>query len=204
MRVFRVARLAPRERHVIGLLRGADPVAVSSDLHALFRRLRLAASEMGYRPAATDCVCTTQQELCLLGGLAALQRNNPGALIKVGEAIRPIALLCARQLDIEGIHLPHTAIGRLAGLTETCTELSLLPMPMNFHQPKPVRRALPPPPGSVQARALAIVHELGSSSSRDLAKSGVSRQVISLMFKRGLLVRVGTGLYRASPETVRG
>ena len=204
MRVFRVARLASRERHVIGLLRGADPAVVSSDMHALFRQFCDAASTIGYRPAAMDCVCTTQQELCLLGCLASLQRENSDVLIRVGEPIRPIALLCARRLGLESIHLPHATISRLAGLTETCAALSLVPVPTTFHQPKPARRPLPPSPGSVQERALAIVRELGISSSRDLARSGVSRQVVSLMFKRGLLMRVGTGMYRASPETGRG
>ncbi|OUC52911.1 hypothetical protein CA262_20125 [Sphingobium sp. GW456-12-10-14-TSB1] len=204
MRVFRVARLAARERHVIGLLRGADPTAVSSDMHTLFRRLCVAASAIGYRAAAIDCACTTRQELCLLGCLAALQRDNPDVLLRVADPIRPITLLCARRLQAEGIHLSHATISRLSGLPDACAELAISPVPTTFQQPKLVRRPLPPAPGSVQERALDLVRTYGVTSSRELAASGISRQVVSLMFKRGLLVRVGTGNYRAAAETVRG
>lgn len=204
MRVFSLSRLAPRERYVIGLFRGADPTATTGKLPALFHHLRLVGSAIGFRPAPLGCVYVTRHELIMLGILAGLQRPDPGMAIRISKVVYPVALACARELAHNGVYLTHATLARLAGLTETCEELSVSVVPIIKFPPKPPRPSYPPSPGSLQAKALGFVRAQGHISSRDLAGLGVSRQVVSLMFKRGLLVRVRAGIYQAAPETVGG
>ena len=61
----------------------------------------------------------------------------------------------------------------------------------------------PPPPSTLQWRVLRFVVERGRVHSRMLQEFGVSRQVVSLMVKRGLLTRVQVGLYEASEPAIR-
>ena len=203
MRVFGLVRLPSRERFVIGLLRGADPAAASGELLVLFHRLRTAAGELGFRPGPLTGAYVSQHELCLLGCIAAMQRENPDALLKIGRAIRAPALACARRLGSEGVHLNHAAISRLSGMADACEDLTVSTAPLVQAHPRSRRRPLPPTPGSLQEKALGFVRGRGNASSRELAGFGVSRQVVNLMFKRGLLVRVSTGVYRATPEMRR-
>ncbi|MAF63411.1 MULTISPECIES: hypothetical protein [Pseudomonadota] len=203
MRVFSLSRLAPRERYVIGLFRGADPTATTGELPALFHQLRLAGSAIGFRPAPIGCVYVTGHELCLLGIIAGLQRDNPGMAITISKAVRPVALACARRLAHDGVYLTHATLARLAGLTEMCEELSVSISPVTNLPLKRTRSPYFPSPESLQAKALGFVRARGHTSLGDLAGFGVSRQVVSLMFKRGLLVRVRTGVYQAAPETLR-
>lgn len=203
MRVFSLARLTSRERYVIGLLRGADPVSASGELLALFDRLRTTAGALGFRPGPLTGAYASRQELCLLGCIAAMQRENPDVLLKIGGAIRAPALACARCLGSEGVHLNHAAISRLSGMAEACEDLTVSTAPLVQVHPRSRRRPLPPTPGSLQERALGFVRGRGNASSRELAGFGVSRQVVNLMFKRGLLVRVRTGVYCATPEMRR-
>lgn len=203
MRVFGIARLASRERYVIGLLRGADPVAASRELLDLFDRFRRTVSELGFRPGPLTGAYVSQHELCLLGCIAAMQRENPDALLRIGRAIRTPALACARRLGSEGVHLNHAAISRLSGMAEACENLSVCTAALVQAHPRSRPRPLPPSPGSLQEKALGFVRGRGNASSRELAGFGVSRQVVNLMYKRGLLVRVRTGVYRATPEMRR-
>jgi hypothetical protein len=204
MRVFGLARLTSRERYVIGLLRGADPVATSGELLVLFHLLRIVAQGRGFRLGQITCTYATRHELCLLGCIAALQRENPDVLLKIGSAIRAPALACARRLMSEGVHLSHAAISRLSGMAEACKELTVSTTPLVQGHLRSSRPPLPPIPGSLQEKVLGFVRSRGDTSSRDLAGFGASRQVVSLMFKRGLLVRVRTGVYCAVPEMRRG
>jgi hypothetical protein len=204
MRVFSLARLTSRERYVIGLLRGADPGSASGGLLALFDRLRTTAGELGFRPGPLTGAYASRQELCLLGCIAAMQRENPGVLLKISGAIRTPTLACARRLAFEGVHLNHASISRLSSMIDACKELSVSTAPLLQVRPRSQRRPLPPMPGSLQEKALTFVCSRGIASSRDLAALGVSRQVVSLMFKQGLLVRVRTGVYRAASELKRG
>ncbi|WP_066721916.1 type IV toxin-antitoxin system AbiEi family antitoxin domain-containing protein [Sphingomonas pituitosa] len=204
MRVFRLNRLASRERLVIGLLRGADPVVAAGDLHALFGRLRTAGSARGFSPAPVSSTYATRQELCLLGALAGFQRANPDLAVTIKGDWQPIVQACARRLAKDGVQLGHATLARLAGLGETCDELSIAISPVINVVAQPVRSAYPPLTSTLQGKALEFVRERGNTTSRDLAGFGVSRQVVSIMFKRGLLVRVRIGVYQAAPETVRG
>ncbi len=204
MRVFSLSRLASRERYVIGLFRGADPAATTSELPALFHQFRLAGSTIGFRPAPVGCVYVTSHELCLLGIIAGLQRDNPGVTIRISKAVHPVALACARRLAHDGVYLTHATLARLSGLNEACQELSISVSPVIGLPSKPRRPSFPPSPGTLHAQALGFARARGHASSRDFARLGVSRQVVSLMFKRGLLVRVRVGVYQAASETRGG
>src|SRR5699024_7735394 len=50
--------------------------------------------------------------------------------------------------------------------------------------------------------ALALARERGFVRPRDLARIGVSRPQLARLVERGLLDRVGYGLYRASDGTI--
>lgn len=204
MRVFGLARLTPRERFVISLLRGAGPAAASGEVLVLFHRLRTAAGALGFCAGPITGAYASQHELCLIGCISALQRENPDVHLKIGQTIRSPALACARRLGDEGLHLSHAAIYRLSGIPEACKQLCVSTVSLVQAHPRSRQRPLPPMPGSLQEKALGFVRARGNASSRDLAKVGISRQIVSLMFKRGLLVRVRTGVYRAAPEMRRG
>lgn len=200
--MHRLSRLASRERHVIGLLRGADLAFVDNDLRDLFGQLRTAAAAIGFRSAPRGCAYVTREELCLLGVIAGMQRVNPDLTVRVTKAMRAPAFGCARRLAETGVQLSSATFARLSGMAVTCDELSISVTPI-IKPPKRSRPVHPPMPGSLQAKALSFIRTRGPTSSRDLAAVGVSRQVVSLMFKRGVLERVRMGVYRAA-ETVRG
>lgn len=202
MRVFSLTRLTSRERYVIGLLREADPVFATGKLPDLFDRLRIAANKAGYRAAPTGSAYATRHELCLLGALAGLQRGHADLGIRLGGTLHPIALSCARRLSQDSLFLPHAAFVRLTGMADTCRELSIVLVPAI----RPSRRQsiCLPNPGTLQAKALHFVQARGTTSTRDLNDYGISRQVVSLMHKRGVLERVRLGVYRAARETMRG
>lgn len=202
MRVFSLARLTSRERYVIGLLRGADPSLASGALPDLFDRLRTAAARVGYHAGPGSSAYATRDELCLLGALAGLQREHADLSIRLDGTLHPIARACARGLSQDGVFLHHAAFVRLIGMADTCRELSILLVPtIRPTRRQPLRL---PTPGTLQAKALHFVQERGNTSTRDLSDYGVSRQVVSLMHKRGVIERVRVGVYRAAPETMRG
>lgn len=202
MRVFSLTRLTSRERHVIGLLRGTDPVVATGTLPDLLNRLRGAANEAGYCPGPSGSVYATRHELCLLGALAGLQRDHADLSIRLDKKLHPIALACAQRLSADGLLLHHIALIRLTGMTDTCRELSILLVPaIRSSLRQPMRL---PTPGTLQAKALRIVKGCGNATTRDLNAYGISRQVVSLMHKRGALERVRVGVYRVAHETMRG
>lgn len=203
MRVFRLARLAARERYVIGLLRGPDPAVATDELAVLFDSLRAAIARFGFRAGPRDSGYSTMHELCVLGVLAGLQREQADLTIGLDRSVRPIALGCARELAGRGVHLHHATLFRLTGYAEACRELSIRVATVR-HSPVRRRAISLPSPGTLQARALRFVQSRGATSTRELVDYGVSRQVVSLMHKRGVLDRVRTGIYQASPETMRG
>lgn len=50
--------------------------------------------------------------------------------------------------------------------------------------------------GDVTKKALSLLKSRGSMRSRDLAEMGISREMLRYLYKRGLVERVGRGLYR--------
>lgn len=203
MRVFGLARLSARERYVIGLLREADPARAPGELSDLFDRLRIAIPKIGYRQGPSDSKFATTHELCLLGALAGLQREQVDLGIRLDPRLHRHAIDCARVLIREGIVLRHAAFVRLSGLPEACGELSINLTAAPRRSPHRSTIKLPTP-GTIQARALHFVQGRGATSTRDFCDYGISRQIVSVMHKRGVLERVRFGLYRAAPETMRG
>ncbi len=203
MRALSLSRLTSRERHVIGLLREADPAVAKGALTAPFRTLREALARIGYRAGSGAGIYATRQELCLLGVLAALQRDQADVTIRLDASLRPIAHDCARALVREDMYLRHAALARLGGYVETCREL-LIDL-VAVRSPVQRRTAIRlPTPGTSQAMALRFVQERGATATRDFIEHGVSRQTISMMHKHGVLERVRYGVYCAAPETMRG
>lgn len=56
--------------------------------------------------------------------------------------------------------------------------------------------------GTLKTRALRVVGSRSAVSTQELEQFGVSRQVTSIMFKRGLLKRIRFGVYSAAPEVL--
>ena len=50
--------------------------------------------------------------------------------------------------------------------------------------------------GAVSKKALGLLKSRGSLRSRELAKMGISREMLRFLYKRGLIERAGRGLYR--------
>ena len=50
--------------------------------------------------------------------------------------------------------------------------------------------------GEVTKKALGLLKSRGSLRSRELAKMGISREMLRFLYKRGLIERAGRGLYR--------
>ena len=54
--------------------------------------------------------------------------------------------------------------------------------------------------GDVIKKTIELLKKHGSLRSRDLAKMGISREMLRYLYKKGLVKRVGRGLYRLGGE----
>lgn len=137
-----------------------------------------------------------QDEARLLAWLTAFQRQRPEIDTDLDGQWRECLIRCAVRLDCAGAHLEHRNVSR-----STSFEHRVLPVSPNGS----VEPTTPRPPAdlnrsTLQARTLRYVSGRGVVSSQELNRFGASRQVISILHKRGLLKRVRFGVYSAAPE----
>ncbi|KGB55006.1 hypothetical protein FG91_01635 [Sphingopyxis sp. LC81] len=195
---MRLSRLARVERQTIACVRSAcfpaDAPVCGSDFQ-ICRAVkpmadRLAETRLSiWHPGA---MFVSQDEISLLALLAALQRCGS---FTVSCDLSPDLIETLRQyataLAEAGARLPfrgfaHAMIERQKGPLEStgldaCTQNSVLR----------VRDR------SVAANALEMVRERELVSTREFERSGISRQYLSLLFKKGHLTRARHGWYRA-------
>lgn len=195
-RLFFLCRLSKRERQVVGLLRGSYPSDWGAADRAAVERLRERAVAAGFSIPDAASSYANADEFKLLGWIALLQRQRPDPEIEVDAGLRPFVLDCARRLDARHVRLDYRIVAQIpacapatptARVRERCRSSSF-------------KRRLPR--ASVQGRALLLISARGAVPTSELKREGVSRQLVNLMYKRGLLDRVHTGLYVAAPDAI--
>lgn len=178
-----------RERLAVLLLRGADVLARAPDSVAIFDRLRLRARDAGLLILPSGTLHLGYDELNLLGWLTLLQRQHL-ALDTDGSldpALHDCLAAAAACLDAADIRLDYRNIVRAQGLPR-------------IGRGRPPERATESrrPATRMEARAVAYVEARGTMPVRDLNALGISRQIVSIMCKKGLLQRVRHGVYATS------
>jgi hypothetical protein len=193
-RMTRVDRLAASERLAIDLLRASGPRDLDRRLRKGFLGLRQAALAAGMSIPAAAIPYLGADESVLLACLTVLQRKRAEFEINLGRDLRDCLMRCAMQLKGAGAHLDHRNITRSAG-PDDALRLESIIAPTAVEQPPGFRKV--PGEGTVQNRVLSFVGNRGIASNHELARLGASRQLISRMFRNGLLMRVRFGVYSA-------
>jgi hypothetical protein len=99
-------RRRPRiEQRVLGILRGGGVLEARSGLADPFRRLRQAAERQGLAILPLETRYLGDDELTLLGWIAAAQRSKAGELRPADRCLHAIVCRCARMLEEEGLRL---------------------------------------------------------------------------------------------------
>jgi hypothetical protein len=193
-----IAKLPASEQRAIGWLRGNDRYELGRDSKREFRQLRQAAEGVGMYIPTSQSPYLSVDEAGLLAWLMLFQRQKHGTETNLDETLRGCLLRCAVRLDRAGTRLPYRSVewNRTPG-----NALKLQPVPASLG-PQKGRSLAMPRVGSLQVRALRFISGRGAVSTQELQRFGASRQVISIMFKRGLLRRVRFGVYAAAPEAV--
>lgn len=137
-------------------------------------------------------------EASLLAWLMLFQRQRREVETELDEPLRECLLRCAVRLDRAGTRLPYRSVAWNRTLGNA---LKLQPVPAS-RGPQEGRSLAMPRVGSLPVRALRFIGGRGAVSTQELQRFGASRQVISIMLKRGLLRRVRFGVYSAAPEVL--
>lgn len=197
-RPFLLSRMSRKERLVIRLIRGAYPAATSPADQRAFDGIRRAASSANLTILPADNLCVSPSELDLLALLAALQRQRPPALKQAHAALRERAGECASRLQHHGVRLDYRLVTRML---DTDPDFTTAAGPTSIIHTK-VERPTLLSRYSLQGKALLFVNERGAASTGELNGVGISRQIVNIMFRRGLLRRIRTGVYSAMPNAV--
>jgi hypothetical protein len=197
-RLLVLNRLMMRERLAIAWLRGVYPVDMDGSERAAFDALRQKAGATGLSIGAPESPYVSQDEASLLAGLALLQRQRPPSAIEFPEVLRVPLFDCARRLKAAGIglHLRLMPPIRAADQGHARPTCRIDNVPAAIEPRQFVQRS------TLQGKVFAFVSDRGLVAASELGRLGASRQVISIMYKRGLLRRVRFGVYTASPDGV--
>lgn len=182
-----------RERLAITRLRGTYPADIDGSERAAFDWLRERAVATGLSICAPESPYVSEDEAYLLAGLALLQRQRPPSDIEFPEELQAPLFDCARRLkaaDI-GLHLRLTPV-RTAGRKHVRPTRRVVNTPAGI-EPRHFLQRL-----TLQGKVFAFVSDRGMVTASELRRFGASRQVISIMYKRGLLRRARFGVYTAS------
>ena len=190
-----------RERLAITRLRGIYPADVDGPERFAFDTLREKAAAAGLSISASESPYVSKDEASLLASLALLQRQRPPADIGLPDELRAPLLDCARKLKAADIGLQYRLIpfargGDGAPLHQAHPPSSVPSSSAAGHPRQFVQRS------TLQGKVFAFVSDRGLVAASELGRIGASRQVISIMYKRGLLRRVRFGVYTASPDGV--
>lgn len=200
-RLLVLNRLMMRERLAITRLRGAYPADVDGPERFAFDTLREKAIATGLSISASESPYVSKDEVSLLAGLALLQRQRPPSDIGLPDKLRALLLDCAHKLKAADIGLQYRLMPFARGadgipLYQAHTASSI-PSSSAAKQPRQfVQRS------TLQGKVFAFVSDRGLVATSELRRFGASRQVISIMYKRGLLRRVRFGVYTTSPDGV--
>lgn len=193
--VFHRGQLSRRERQALQLMRGAGLPIADADGRAVFARFADQLRRAGYTLNRAESPYVSNEERLLLGWLALLQRQRADHELTTTqlpasgfvETLRD----CASLLDRTGCRLDYRNVQRAwcrGGAVERTTTAA------------PARGGAPVGTSgerTLQARVSRFVAESGPVTTLQLCSFGASRQVVSMMYKKGLLQRVRHGLYAA-------
>lgn len=197
-RLLFLNRLMLRERLAITRLRGAYPADMDGSERAAFDTLRKIAVAAGLSICASESPYVSEGEARLLAGLALLQRQRPLSDIGLPEELRAPLFDCARRLkaaDI-GLHARLTPPVRTAGHGHVRPTRHVDNSSAGVERRHCLQRS------TLQGKVFAFASDRGLVTASEFRRFGASRQVISIMYKRGLLRRVRFGVYTASPIDV--
>lgn len=185
------------ERLAVALLRGSPCRAQDMFIAQQFQILCRTALGLGLF-ISPGSPYVGEDEARLLAWLAIFQRQNPFNDNALPSELRPIIHSCAISLIASGIWLDFRAISRCRVTadgknlkSDTQRKAGIADFSVRFADSSPAR-----------ARALAYVREKGQVATGDFECLGISRQLVSMMAKRGILHRVRHGVYTVGPHGV--
>ncbi|QCB36691.1 hypothetical protein E5554_01765 [Sphingobium sp. PAMC28499] len=192
-RFLPLKRFTREERLAICLLRGGSSAKVGEAAIRAFAALGEHATERGFVIATLSSPFVNQDEIRLLGGIAAFQRQIPPMDIGLPAHLHALLDACAAGLTRRGGKLDFRNVARCPGPPEHRAkkrqDRSIRLINRTYGAPK-------------QAVVFAVLRDRDTATIADLGRLGVSRSVVSKMTKRGLIERVGYGVY-ASPASKR-
>jgi hypothetical protein len=147
---------------------------------------------------ATDCPYLGAGEIELLALLALFQRQRLNIEVDLDSALRDCLIRCAVWLDSASARLGYRTVTRSSVGSASMLQTDSMPRSKASDSESNGTTSS----GTLQARTLRFVGDHGVVSTHELNRFGASRQMISIMFKRGLLKRVRFGAYAAAPEAL--
>lgn len=180
-----LGKLKAQERLAIDLLRGAGRAGTAQDVVDDFAALRRQGLWTGLAISPASSPFMGIDELRLLAWLTFLQRPKLVGRTNAPEGLEPFLQRCAGHLLAMGARLDGANLHRIQ-IAPSMTE----------------HAAFKEAPGqpTLQSRVLQFVDVHGVVPTHELIQLGISRQTLSLMFKRGELRRVSYGKYAAVPK----
>lgn len=194
-KILRRNLLSRKEHHVLQLMRGSGSLPADEEAIAAFLRLARQARSAGLSISGVAIPYVTGDERLLLGWLALLQRQRPDYDRAQERALEPGLLealrACALLLDRAGYRLDCRLARGVAEYDAPAAQATAR-KPADLASMRSVVKG-----GTLQAKVLQFVTESGTATTHELNVFGASRQVLSIMYKKGLLRRVQHGLYAA-------
>lgn len=196
MRLQTVSKLDLRDRIALRFLR--DPARCdTAPQRAAFVALGTHARNLGGAILALDNDYASQAELCLLGLIANVQREQPVVACAVAPGLRAPIAACASALSAHDLQLGYPTAMRLMKIADDRFVIGTRP----FHRDYSARREAPVSPMARTPRATAVdvVRQHGVATSQDLRRAGISGQATNQLLRRGLIGRLPWGTYYAIP-----
>ncbi len=200
-----MARAGRSARQIIEAMRclhdgDGDCGVLPDDAVGPLRALVELGAAKAYRISAPGTPNVTSDELRLVGWLAALQRQRPGVVVSIDPDFAATAAKAAAAL--RETHLLPIQLVHRAGIA---VEKAAWPSSRSSRAAK--RQGASSDPRYDNAfhhallwmRAQAYARERGQVSTKEFGELGLSRQYLSALSDKGVLVRVRHGVYEAPP-----
>lgn len=194
-RLFHLSGMAAKERFTIRLMRGMKEAAFPDSLATDFDELRARACASGMIIQELTSTFVGPDEMRLIAWLTAFQRERVHLLWDKSSELEESVRTCAKALDCHGIRLDYRHVVRTDDRSVS-TQSDHYETRAIHDGTTAIRLALAA--RSPQFRALDIIEKRGAVRTGELSAMGISRQIISVMCKRGLIRRVRHGMYIAA------
>lgn len=202
--LFRLADASRPERKIIAAIRAlhrGEPVRLGSDARRCLHVLVQLAGQFGYAIRASGTLLASDDELRLLGWLALFQRRRPDRLAGVDPRLEEALANAASAVGALGAQwaLPYQAVLRAGFLNQAVAAkrpagsgAQLSRAANSAPHRHSAGRSSP-----LRDKAVAHVRSAGRVPTADLYRIGLSHQYLSLLCRKGVLIRVRDGYYEA-------